>query len=107
MRSSTVGGAFNNQPDQIQSITNDPNQIVYFCEDGGNDCGVHGRNSAGQFFSILDGIGYNTETTGIAFSPGAEYMFLSFQSPGVIWQFWRNDGLKFTDQILQIKYHSL
>lgn len=106
IRSTTVGGAFNNQPDQIMSITGDINAIVYFCEDGGNDCGVHGRDGTNQFFSILDGIGYNTETTGIAFSPGGEYMFLSFQSPGVIWQFWRKDGLKFTDQILQIKYHA-
>ncbi|CAB9499161.1 osmC-like protein [Seminavis robusta] len=105
-RSSTQSGAFNNQPDQIQRIVNDPNQIVYFCEDGGPDCGVHGRDATAQFFSILDGPGYNTETTGLAFSSDHNYMFLSFQGPGVIWQFWREDGRAFTDTILDIKYHA-
>jgi len=103
--SSTVSGAFNNQPDQLAYIVDDPNQIIYFCEDGGNDCGVHGRDATAKFFSILDGTGYSTETTGLTFSSDKYYMFLSFQSPGVIWQFWRDDGRTFSDQILNIKYH--
>ena len=102
--SSTVSGAFNNQPDQIKIILDDPQGIVYFCEDGGNDCGIHGRDSDGRFFSIVDGPGYNTETTGLAFSPDAKYMFVSFQGDGVIWQFWREDGLPFTGN--PSTYHS-
>ena len=39
--SSTVSGAFNNQPDQIQKLGGD---LLYFCEDGGRDCGVHARD---------------------------------------------------------------
>lgn len=105
-RFSTVGGAFNNQPDQLQYILNDVNDILYFCEDGGSDCGVHGRDGEANFFSILDGTGYNTETTGLAFSPDGDYMLVSFQYPGVIWQFWREDGRPFTADVLDIKYHN-
>mmetsp|Transcript_33454 Transcript_33454/g.80843 ORF Transcript_33454/g.80843 Transcript_33454/m.80843 type:complete len:199 (-) Transcript_33454:71-667(-) len=106
--SSTQNGAFNNDPDQLSYITNvdDPNEVVYFCEDGGNDCGVHGRDKNANFFSILDGPGYNTETTGLAFSPDAKYMFVSFQEPGVIWQIWRDDGYPFSGDVLGIKYHA-
>ena len=104
--SSTRSGAFNNQPDQIEMITNDPTGIVYFCEDGGSDCGVHGRDMIGKFFSIIDAPGYNTETTGLAFDPTNHVMIVAFQgSPGVIWQFWRNDGHAFNQTTLDIKYH--
>ena len=72
--SSTMSGAFNNQPDQIKIILDDPQGIVYFCEDGGDDCGIHGRDGTGQFFSIIDGPGYDSETTGLAFSPDAKFM---------------------------------
>ena len=101
--SSTVSGAFNRQPDQVKALVDDPMELgtptekeirskrrngfkfltvllldpiyaVYFCEDGGNDCGVHARDSAGRFFSILDGPGYRTETTGLAFSPDRRFM---------------------------------
>lgn len=52
VRTSTVSGAFNNQPDQIRLLAGDSNDIVYFCEDGGDDCGVHGRDGDVNFFSI-------------------------------------------------------
>lgn len=104
--SSTESGAFNNAPDQIQAIIDDPDGIVYFCEDGGSDCGVHGRDRTGQFFSILDGPGYNTETTGLAFTEDHKIMFVSFQGEGVIWQFWREDGYPFNGPKLDIKYHA-
>lgn len=115
-RSSTVSGAFNNQPDQLEiltggdvngdGLTNDEDIIFYFCEDGGSDCDIHGRSLAtNQYFTIVKGTGYGTETTGLAFSPDAKYMLVSFQGEGVIWQFWRTDGLPFTGQRLDIKYH--
>ena len=146
--------------------------ILYFCEDGGKelgDCGVHGRDSSGRFFSILDGPGYVSETTGLAFSPnkrhmyvrragsflqriiaatprplpgnsaertrglqrpfparedvgqllglldflarelsvetGARLRYVSFQTPGVIFDITRDDGLPFDGGVLDIKYH--
>merc|ERR1712076_557 len=84
---------------------NDPNDMIYFCEDGGSACDIHGRDNDGNYFTIVEGTGYSTETTGLAFSPDSKYMFVAFQSPGVIWQFWRDDGLPFTGPIVDIKYH--
>merc|ERR1712110_823015 len=78
---------------------------IYFCEDGGSACDIHGRDNDGNYFTIVEGTGYSTETTGLAFSPDSKFMFVSFQDPGVIWQFWRDDGLPFTGPIVDIKYH--
>ena len=112
-RTSTVSGAFDLQPDQLKAINNDPspdsveNNIIYFCEDGGANSDIHGRNTlSGEYFTIVRGDDYATETTGLAFSPDLKYMFIAFQGPGVIWQFWRDDGLPFNGQIVDIKYHS-
>lgn len=105
-RTSTVSGAFNLEPDQIKAIVNDPNEIIYFCEDGGQDCDIHGRDREGKYFTIVRGTDYSTETTGLGFSPDAKFMFVAFQEPGVIWQFWRSDGLPFTGNIVDIKYHA-
>lgn len=103
--SSTISGAFNNQPDQIKIIAGD--DMVYFCEDGGNDCGVHARDKDGNFYSILDGPAYNTETTGLAFSPNHLHMYVVFQGGGQTFDITRDDGLAFTAQSLDIKYHAL
>jgi hypothetical protein len=44
---STAGGAFNEQPDQVaRLVKNDPNSVLYFCEDGGK-----GANSPGSLRS--------------------------------------------------------
>ena len=68
--SSTVSGAFNGQPDQIHAIVGH-GDLVYFCEDGGDDCGVHARDGSGNFYTILDAFPYYpSETTGLALSPG-------------------------------------
>lgn len=104
--SSTLSGAFNNQPDQIKFIIDDPNHILYFCEDGGSDCGVHGRDNAGNFFTILNSATYTSESTGLAFSPDKKHMYVSFQSPGHIFDIWREDGQPFTGGVLDIKYHT-
>lgn len=102
--SSTVSGAFNNQPDQIKIIAGD--DMVYFCEDGGNDCGVHARDKDGTFYTILDGPAYNTETTGLAFSPNHLHMYVVFQGGGHTFDITRDDGRAFTAQSLDIKYHA-
>ena len=115
-RSSTVSGAFNNAPDQLEilvggdvngdSVSDDEDIMFYFCEDGGEHCDIHGRSlGTDKYFTIVEGTGYNGETTGLAFSPDARYMFVSFQHQGVIWQFWRTDGYSFHSQRLDIKYH--
>ena len=108
--SSTISGAFENQPDQITRILGQSNEesILYFCEDGGSSCGVHGRDKSGQFFTILESIDYNTETTGLAFSPDKKHMYVSFQhNPGHIFDITREDGLPFDGATLDIKYHQI
>jgi len=109
-RSSTDSGAFDSQPDQVARIlTSDgsTDDILYFCEDGGDDCGVHGRDSDGNFFTILQDAGSNFggETTGLAFSPDGMFMYVAFQSPGHIFEIRRLDGLPFYGERLDIKYH--
>lgn len=80
----------------------------YFCEDGGDECGVHGRDAQGNFFTILqDATGaFSGETTGLAFSPNGKFMYVSFQSPGIIFEIKRTDGLPFYGATLDIKYHN-
>ena len=110
-RSSTDSGAFDSQPDQIARVLDFDNDntdgILYFCEDGGDDCGVHGRDSEGNFFTILQDAGgnFSGETTGLAFSPDGMYMYVSFQSPGHIFEIRRLDGRPFYGAPLDIKYH--
>jgi len=102
--SSTVSGAFNRQPDQIKVVAG--GEMVYFCEDGGDDCGVHARDGEGKFYSILDGPGYDTETTGLAFSPDHKHMYVVFQTDGQLFDVTRDDGYAFNAQSLDIKYHA-
>lgn len=105
-RHTTKSGAFDTAPDQIRAADNDRNGVTYFCEEGGRKSGLHGRDDeTKKFFSILDGPGYRSETTGIAFSPDGKFMFLAFQGHGVVWQFWRTDGLAFSDHFVGPKYH--
>jgi len=86
---------------------NDGNGVVCFCEDGGFDCGVHGRDESGQFFTILDAPGHDTESTGLDFSPDLKCVLVAFQGdPGTVWQFWRKDGYQFDGGMLGIKYHA-
>ena len=112
VRSSTTSGAFDSQPDQIARVldfsTGSTDGILYFCEDGGDQCGVHGRDAQGRFFTILeDGTGaFSGETTGLAFSPNGRFMYVSFQSPGIIFEISRTDGMPFYGATLDIKYHA-
>lgn len=108
--SSTESGAFDNQPDQIASIIgHDGSDILYFCEDGGSsyNSGVHGRDADGNFFTIINGPSYPSETTGLAFSPDKKRMYVSYQKPGIIFEIMRTDGYPFGGQRLDIKYHNV
>lgn len=102
--SSTVSGQFDLQPDQIGRIIGD-GDILYFCEDGGSDCDIHGRDSSGQYFTIVEGTNFSTETTGLAFSPDAMYMYVAFQGNSEVFAFWRTDGLPFNGAVAGTKYH--
>jgi sugar lactone lactonase YvrE len=103
---STVSGAFDQQPDQIQKIVGD-SDFLYFCEDGGSNSDIHGRNKEGEFFTIVRGDGYSTETTGLAFSPDGMFMYVAFQSNSNVYAFWRTDGLSFGATKADIKYHQV
>jgi uncharacterized protein len=109
---STVGGAFNEQPDQVaRLVKDDPNSILYFCEDGGkgdNSPGVSGRSPNGEYFDIFRGTFPNKdETSGLAFSPDRSHMYVSYQHVGIIYDLWRDDGLPFSGAMLDIKYHTM
>ena len=117
--SSTVSGAFNHQPDQIAAIVGpDGHSLLYFCEDGGGtvggDVGVHARDAAGRFYTILDAYpAYQSETTGLSFSPDMKHMYVALQGssqasgdPGVIFDIYRLDGHPFGGRSLDIKYHA-
>ena len=103
--SSTVSGQFNLQPDQLGRILGDADTI-YFCEDGGSDCDIHARDSNGQYYTIVEGTGYSTETTGLAFSPDNKFMYVAFQGNSNVYSFWRLDGLPFGAMEAGTKYHS-
>lgn len=102
--SSTSSGLFNLQPDQIGRILNE-GETLYFCEDGGSDCDIHGRDSTGNYFTLVQGIGYSTETTGLAFSPDGSFMYVAFQGNSNVYSFWRTDGLPFNGTVADTKYH--
>ena len=115
--SSTEKGAFAYQPDQIKfAIRNDRDMkqnsdtpILYFCEDGGlkKSSAIHGRDQNGNYFTILEGIGYNSESTGLAFSPNNKFMYVAYQkNPGTLIAIWREDGESFYGGLVDIKYHS-
>mmetsp|Transcript_13320 Transcript_13320/g.28769 ORF Transcript_13320/g.28769 Transcript_13320/m.28769 type:complete len:787 (+) Transcript_13320:1072-3432(+) len=104
-KTSTVSGAFNLQPDQLARIMGD-SEVLYFCEDGGSACDIHGRDSTGQYFTIVRGDGYSTETTGLAFSPDNQFMYMAFQGNSNVYSFWREDGLPFNGVVAYTKYHA-
>lgn len=119
MSSTEHGDSFQYQPDQIKFILgsdnantktyNEEEQILYFCEDGGQKTGtgVYGRTKNGRVFTILEGVDYRSENTGLAFSPNRKFMYIAFQkNPGTLLSIWREDGKTFGGEILDIKYHA-
>ena len=66
VKSSTVSGAFDGQPDQIQRIiSQDPTRdMLYFCEEASSDNGIHARDTDGNFYTIIDADTLSSETTG-------------------------------------------
>ena len=112
--SSTKSGAFNNQPDQIEKVLGSDAELLFLCEDGGTEAGLHGRDVSGRYFTILyadkDKIkdhGLDTEeTTGLGISPDAMHLYVSFQHIGIIYDVTRDDKRPFNGALLDIKYHA-
>jgi secreted PhoX family phosphatase len=55
---------------------------------------------------IVKGIGYGSETTGVAFSPDKMRMYFAIQNPGYIIELKREDGRSFDDDYLDIQYEN-
>lgn len=104
---STVSGVFDGMPDQMKRLVHDEDELLYICEEGGSENGVHARNSRGWFFTILESAQINDETTGLAFSPDNKHMYVAFQEAGVILDVWREDGHPFNGRTLNVKYHEI
>jgi secreted PhoX family phosphatase len=66
---------------------------------GGQNPGVHGRTRNGKYFEILYGEftqkDDNEETTGLAFSPDGQHMYVAFQNIGIIYDITRDDKRPF------------
>jgi hypothetical protein len=99
----TRRGLFDGQPDQLKRIVGAENEILYFTEDGGRYAGIHGRNSEGHYFTILESHEYADETTGLSFSPDKKHMYAAYQDNGVLFDITRRDGLPFDAKTLNVK----
>lgn len=109
----TVNGLFDGQPDQVTRVINSNTsssssmELLYFCEEGGNNAGVHARDDQGRFFTILESPIYMDETTGLSFSPNGKHMYVAYQGNGLLFDVWREDGLPFDAKTLNVKYHQM
>jgi Bacterial protein of unknown function (DUF839) len=113
-QTSTEKGAFDFEPDQIKRLLDDDGSILYFCEDGDEGSGVHGRDPNGNYFTILKGdsdsdtnggVEMKDETSGLSFSPDKMFMYVAFQAEGKLFEVRRADGLPFNGRRLDIKYN--
>jgi uncharacterized protein len=68
----THQGLFDGQPDQVETILGQNDDMLYFTEEGGQYAGIHARNAKGDFFTILEYTDGVDESTGLAFSPDAK-----------------------------------
>lgn len=98
-KESTASGIFDGMPDQVKRIVDDG--LLYFCEEGGVENGVHARDENGWFFTILETDTFSDESTGLAFSPDGKRMYVAFQHSGRIFDIWREDGLPFHGKTLR------
>lgn len=105
-RESTRRGKFDGQPDTIARILAEDsrNEMLYFCEDGRQLCGIHARDKSGRYFSILEGQQFRgQETTGLAFSPDHKRMYVCFQDSGVMFEITRKDGYSFGADYISLR----
>ena len=104
-----------NQPDQLAMMFGDTNYL-FFCEDAraGQRSDIFGRDigpgpDSGKFFTLVQATSTSTlgdrENTGLAFSPGNHFMYVTYQLEGV-YKFWRTDGKPFSASFADVKYHT-
>jgi secreted PhoX family phosphatase len=60
----------------------------------------------GRFFVIAQADGFESETTGVAFSPDKMRMYFAIQNPGYIIELKREDGHPFDGDYLDIHYEN-
>ncbi len=105
-QSSTVSGLFEGEPDQLQRLFENPRNLLYFTEEGDKNAGVHARDEEARFYTILESSLYPGESTGLAFSPDARFLFVAYQDVGKLFLVWRLDGGVFGAEHLDVKYHT-
>ena len=90
-------GSFGGQPDQ--NMFGPTRKYLYFTEDGSTDPGIYARYNDGTYFTMFQairgGIHTDDETIGIALSPDHKRFYAGFQDNGYIFEFTREDGLRF------------
>lgn len=102
--SSMHGSFYGGQDQVIKLLDDDAEAALYFTEEGAYG-GIHGRMTDGRYFTILEGTVEGEETTGLAFSPDNKHMYFAFQEEGRLMDVTRKDGLPFSGQEVNIKYH--
>lgn len=106
-RSSTKSGKFDGQPDTIVRIIdkNDLGDMLYFCEDGQKQCGIHAKDRNNKYYTILEGAAQyaGDETTGLAFSPDNKRLYVCFQKSGTLYEISRKDGHPFGADHISVK----
>lgn len=93
--------------DQIIRLAGDDSGLIYLTNHGWMQeaAGVYARDAEGRYFTILDSPIYNRLSTGLAFSPDAQHMYMCFQEAGIVFDVWRKDGQSFGGQPMSIKHH--
>jgi hypothetical protein len=105
-RTSTVSGLFSGQPDQIQRLLGDTEDLLYFTEEGGRNSGIHARDSLGRFFTIMESPVHRGETAGLSLSPDGKFLYVAYQEVGKLYCLWRRDGKPFDALHLDVNFHA-
>jgi hypothetical protein len=96
---------FDGQPDQLQRLLGDSRDLLYFTEEGGRDAGIHARDKDSRFYTIMESPVHPGETTGLSLSPDGKFMYVAYQSVGLLFTLFRKDGQSFEAEHLDVKFH--
>jgi len=103
----TAIGLLDGSPDQVQRSEDASQELLYFTEDSGPEvrAGVHARNHEGKFYTVLESQLFEDDTTGLSFSPDGRFMYIAYQTSGLLYAVWRSDGFPFYHESLDINFH--
>lgn len=103
----TEVGLFDGAPDEVQRVEAASQELLYFTEKSGSavHAGVHARDHYGKFYTILESELFGDETTGLSFSPDGRFMYVAYQSSGLLYAIWRTDGHGFHYRPSSIYYN--